>query len=202
MSFPSYIVVPTASPVKSVADLIALARTQKGGLTYSSQGIGTPGHLLGAMMQKLTGGEYVHIPMKGAAAATLEVVAGRVDLLFSSYGTAAPFIKDGRLRVIAIASATRSALLPNVPTITEAGFPGVELDYWFGMLAPAGTPDAVVQRLNAEIIKAVRHPEVASALTAEGIEIITSTPEQFVRLIADDTTRLGRVVREIGAKAE
>jgi tripartite-type tricarboxylate transporter receptor subunit TctC len=202
MSFPSLVVVPADSPAKTMAELVALSRSRPGGLSYSSQGIGTPGHLLGAMLQAQTGGTFVHIPMKGAAAATTEVVAGRVDLLFSSYGTAAPFVRDNRLRMLAIASTQRSPKAPDLPTMAEAGFPGIELDFWFGVFAPAGTPDAVIQRLNRELIQAVRSPEVTNALTAEGVQIITSTPDAFAALIAQDTVRLGKIVRDAGAKAE
>jgi len=202
MSFPSLLVVPADSPSKTVAELVALSRTRSGGLTYSSQGVGTAGHLLGAMLQAQTGGNFVHVPMKGAAAATTEVVAGRVDLLFSSYGTAAPFLRDNRLRALAIASAQRSPILPEVPTLAEVGFPGIELDYWFGVFAPAGTPDVVVQRLYQEISTAVRHPEVAKGLLAEGVQIMTLSPTQFAKLIAEDTQRLGKIVRDVGAKAD
>lgn len=202
MSFPSLLVVPADSPAKTAAELVALSRTRAGGLTYSSQGVGTAGHLLGAMLQAQTGGNFIHVPMKGAAAATTEVVAGRVDLLFSSYGTAAPFLRDNRLRALAIASSQRSPVMPDVPTLAEAGFPGIELDYWFGVFAPAGTPDAVVQRLNKEITQAVRHPDVAKGLLAEGVQIITMSPGEFAKLMADDTQRLGKVVRDVGAKAD
>ncbi len=202
MSFPSVLVVPADSPAKTLKELVALAKTKPGGLSYSSQGIGTGGHLQGAMFQQVAGVPLVHVPMKGAAAATTELVAGRVDLLFSSYITAGPFIRDGRLRMLAMASTKRSPALPDLPTSIELGVPGIELDYWFGFFAPAGTPDATIRKLNVELIQAVRHPEVANTLTAQAADVITSSPDEFASLIERDTRELGKVVRATGAKAE
>lgn len=202
MSFPSVLVVPASSPAKTLKELVELAKTKPGGLSYSSQGIGTGGHLQGAMFQQVVGAPVVHVPMKGAAAATTELVAGRVDLLFSSYITAGPFIRDGRLRMLAMASTKRSPALPDLPTSIELGVPGIELDYWFGFFAPAGTADAVVRKLNQELIQAVRHPDVANTLTAQAADVITSSPEEFAQLIERDTRELGKVVRATGAKAE
>jgi tripartite-type tricarboxylate transporter receptor subunit TctC len=202
MSFPSVLVVPASSPAKTLAELIAIAKSKADGLSYSSQGIGTGGHLQGAMLAAKIGAPMVHVPMKGAAAATTELVAGRVDLLFSSYITAGPFIRDGRLRMLAMASSKRSPALPDLPTMAELGFPGAELDFWFGFFAPAGTPDATVRKLNEELIRAVRSPDVLGALTAQAADVITSTPEEFARLIERDTNDLGKVVRATGARAE
>ena len=202
MTFPSILVVPAALPAKSVAELVALARSKTGGLNYSSQGIGTPGHLLGSMVQVKTGAPFVHIPMSGAAAATLEVVTGRVDMLFSSYITAGGFVRDGKLRMLAIASTKRASALPDLPTMAEAGLPGVDDDYWFGFFAPAGTPDAVVQKLNLELVKAAKDPEIVQSLTSQAAAVITSTPEEFAQLIRSDTVRWSKIVRDAGAKVE
>ena len=202
MSFPSVLVVPAASPAKSVAELVALAKSKPGGLSFTSQGHGTAGHLLGEMMRTETGAPLVHVPMKGAAPAVAEVVAGRGDLLFSSYISAGPFIRDGRLRMLAIASRNRSQTLPYLPTLVELGIPNVEFEQWFGLFAPARTPDAVVQRLNAEIIRAVESPEVTQMLNSQAADIVTSTPEAFAQKIAADTARLAKVVRSVGAKVD
>jgi len=202
MSFPSVLVVAAASPAKNVAELLAMGKSKPGGLSYTSQGHGTAGHILGEMLKTETGAPLIHIPMKGAAPAVAEVVAARGDLLFSSYISAGAFVKDGRLRMLAIASKSRSPSLPEVPTLLELGIAGVEFDQWFGILAPAGTPDAVVNRLNQEFIKAVRSPEVTQMLTTQAAEAITSTPAEFARLIVADTARLAKVVRQIGAKAD
>jgi len=202
MTFPSILVVPSALPAKSVPDLIALARSKPGGLSYSSQGIGTPGHLLGAMMQTKTNAPLVHIPMKGAAAAVTEVVAGRVDFLFSSYITAGAFVRDGRLRMLAIASAQRAPALPDLPTMAESGLPGVDDDYWFGFFAPAHTPEDVIRRLHQELTKAARTPEMKEFLESQAAGVITNTPEEFRTLIRNDIVRWRKIVRDAGAKAE
>lgn len=202
MTFPSILVVPSALPAKSVPELIALARSKPGGLSYSSQGMGTPGHLLGAMMQTKTNAPLVHIPMKGAAAAVTEVVAGRVDFLFSSYITAGAFVRDGRLRMLAIASARRAPALPDLPTMAESGLPGVDDDYWFGFFAPAHTPEDVIRRLHLELTKAARTPEMKEFLESQAAGVITNTPEEFRTLIRNDIVRWRKIVRDAGAKAE
>ncbi len=202
MTFPSILVVPSTLPAKSVSELIALARSKPGGLSYSSQGIGTPGHLLGAMMQTKTNAPLVHIPMKGAAAAVTEVVAGRVDFLFSSYISAGAFVRDGRLRMLAIASAQRASALPDLPTMAEAGLPGVDDDYWFGFFAPANTPADVIRRLNRELTNAARAPDVKEFLESQAAGVITNTPEEFRTLIRNDIVRWRKIVRDAGAKVE
>jgi tripartite-type tricarboxylate transporter receptor subunit TctC len=202
ISTPHILVVPADSPAKSVADLVALAKSRPAGLTFASQGIGAGGHLLGEMFKAQTKTNLSHVPYKGSAPALTDMLAGRVDLFFDAVVTSLPYVRDGKLRALAIANKTRSKLLPDVPTMAEAGFPGVEMDQWFGMMAPAGTPPAVVQRLNAEFIKAVRSPDIEKSLTERGLDVVTSTPEQFAATIRADTATLGKVVRESGAKAD
>ena len=130
------------------------------------------------------------------------MLAGRVDLFFDAMVTSLPYVKDGKLRALAIANKTRSKLLPDVPTMAEAGLPGVEMDQWFGMMVPAGTPPAVVAKLNEEFIKAVRSPDIEKSLTERGLDVVTSTPDQFAAQIKTDTAALGKVVKESGAKAD
>lgn len=202
MSFASFLVVPASSPAKTVAELVSYAKSKSGGLSFTSQGHGTAGQLLGEMLKAETGAPLVHIPMKGAAPAVMEVVAARADLLFSSYISSGPFIRDGKLRMLAIASNVRSKAQPDVPTIAELGIAGVEFEQWFGILAPAKTPEAIIRRLNQEIIKAVRSPEVENMITSQAADVKTSTPEEFVKLIAADSDRYGKVVRRLGAKVD
>jgi tripartite-type tricarboxylate transporter receptor subunit TctC len=199
---PHILVVPADSPAKSVADLVALAKTKPGGLTFASQGIGAGGHLLGEMFKAQTKTNLSHVPYKGSAPALTDMLAGRVDLFFDALVTSLPYVRDGKLRALAIANKTRSKLLPDVPTMAEAGFPGIEMDQWFGMMVPAGTPPAVVQRLNQEFIKAVRSPDIEKSLTERGLDVVTNTPEQFAAIIKADTATLGKVVRESGARAD
>jgi tripartite-type tricarboxylate transporter receptor subunit TctC len=201
-SFPSLLVVPAALPAKSVQELVALGRTKSGGLSFSSQGIGTTGHLIGEAFRKETGTNLVHVPMKGAAAAVAEVVSGRVDMLFSSYISAGPFIKDGKLRILGIAAAQRAKALPEVPTLAELGVKGVDIDQWFGLFAPAATPDPVIRRLNEAFLASVRSPEVTKLLADQAAEALGSTPEAFAKQMADEIPRIARVVKESGAKAD
>lgn len=199
---PHILVVPADSPVKSVADLVALAKSKPGGLTFASQGIGAGGHLLGEMFKAQTKTNLSHVPYKGSAPALTDMLAGRVDLFFDAMVTSLPYVRDGKLRALAIANKTRSKLLPDVPTMAEAGFPGVEMDQWFGMMVPAGTPQPVVQRLNQEFIKAVRSPDIEKSLSERGLDVVTSTPDRFAAVIRADTATLGKVVRDSGAKAD
>lgn len=202
MSFPSFLVVPASSPATTVAELVAYAKRKPGGLNFTSQGHGTAGQLLGEMLKAETGAPLVHIPMKGAAPAVREVVAERADMLFSSYISAGSFVRSGKLKVLAIASNARSRAQPDVPTLTELGIPRVEFQQWFGILAPAKTPDAVIKRLNEEIIKAVRSTSIEKAITSQAADVLTMTPEDFAKLIADDTVRYGTVVRRLKAKVD
>jgi tripartite-type tricarboxylate transporter receptor subunit TctC len=196
------LVVPAGSPAKSVADLVAMAKTNPAGLTFASQGIGAGGHLLGEMLKAQTKTNLAHVPYKGSAPALQDMLAGRVDLFFDAVVTSLPYVREGRLRALAIANKTRSPLLPDVPTMAEAGFPGVEMDQWFGMFVPAGTPQPVVRRLKEEITRAIRSPDIAKSLTERGLDVVTNTPEEFAAQIRADTVSLSRVVRESGAKAD
>jgi tripartite-type tricarboxylate transporter receptor subunit TctC len=196
------LVVPPDSPARSVADLVALAKSQAGGLSFASQGIGTGGHLLGEMFRMRSGTSLQHVPYKGSAPALADLMAGRVDLFFDAVITATPQIRAGKIRALATASAKRLAILPDVPSMAEAGYPGIEADFWFALFVPAGSPPAVVQRLNQEFGKAMHSPEVKARFSEQGLDIVTSTPEELSALIRADTERLGKVVREAGVKVE
>ena len=199
-SFAQILMVPVGSPAKTLQELIAYAKAKPGGLSYTSQGPGTTSQIQGEIMKLETGAPLVHIPMKGAAAMVLEVVAGRADMMFSSYISASSFIRDGKLRLIGIGASTRSKLLPELPTLAELGIQGVDFDQWFGILAPARTPDAVIRKLNQEIISAMHSPEVEKAVTQLVADVITSTPEEFAKRIATDSARYGKIVRQLGIR--
>jgi tripartite-type tricarboxylate transporter receptor subunit TctC len=202
MSTSHVLVVPEASPARSVADLEALARSKPEGLTYASQGVGAGGHLLGEMFAARTRAKLQHVPYKGSAPALLDLLAGRVDLFFDAVITSAPHVKAGKLRALATASPRRARVLPEVPTMAEAGYPGIELDFWFALFAPAGTPQEIVRKLHDEFVKALASPDVSSRFTEQGLDIVTSSPEELRALIDADAMRLGRIVREAGVKVE
>jgi len=201
-SFPQLLAVPSDSPAKSVAELIALAKTKPAGLSFASQGSGSGGHLLGEMLKARTSANLVHIPYRGAGPAALDLAAGRVDFFFVSYSSVLPFLQAGKVRALAITSTQRLPVLPNTPTMREVGFGGIELDAWFGLVAPAGTPDAVIDKLNAGFVKAVRDPEVVKQITDQGAEAVATTPAEFATFIASETERLGKIVRAAGVKGD
>jgi len=199
-SFHSILVVPASLPANNVKELIALAKSRQGGLTFASQGTGTAGHFLGEMLQRVTGAPMVHVPMKGAAQAVTETVGGRIDVLFSSYISAQAFLKEGRLKALAYAGPKRSSMLPDVPTLAELGIRDVEYDQWFGFFVPVKVPDAIVQRLNAELVRAARSPEVTASVGGQDAHIVTSTPDEMARQIATDHRRYGEIVKRLGSQ--
>jgi len=199
ISFNNILLVPEASPAKTAVELVAFAKTKPDGLTYGSQGVGTGGHLLGVILAKQTGIKLVHVPYRGVAPAVTDMVAGRVDMMFSSYLTASPHIKSGKLRMLGLAGAQRHPLIPDVPTMAEAGFAGVEMEQWFGLFAPAGTPDPIVRRLNREFVAALQSNEVNKTLLPQGSIVIPGTPEDLAARIARDVVALGKVVKDSGA---
>lgn len=199
ISFNNILIVPEASPAKTAAELVAFAKSKPDGLTYASQGVGAGGHLLGVILAKQTGIKLIHVPYRGVAPAVTDMVAGRVDMMFSSYLTSSPHIESGKLRMLAIAGARRHAQIPDVPTMAEAGFPGVEMEQWFGLFAPAGTPDPIVRRLNREFVAVLQSDEVNKTLLPQGSIIIPGTPEDLAARIARDVVALGRVVKNSGA---
>jgi tripartite-type tricarboxylate transporter receptor subunit TctC len=196
------LVVPAASPANSVSELVAMAKSRPAGLVYASQSVGAGGHLLGEMLKTRTGANLHHVPYKGSAPAIQDILAGRVDLFFDAPITSGPHVREGKLKLLAAASTKRLRWFPDTPTMAEAGYPGVELDFWFGLFAPTGTPQAALHKLHEEFVKALRNPEVVKRFTDQGLDVVTNTPEEFAALIAADTARLGKVVRDSGARAD
>jgi tripartite-type tricarboxylate transporter receptor subunit TctC len=201
IAFNNILVVPDTSPAKSVADLVALAKTKPDGLSYGSQGIGTGGHLLGVLFAKYAHIKLVHVPYRGIAPAVTDTVAGRMDMLFSSYLSAAGHIEAGRLRMLAIAGTKRHPAIPNVPTMPEAGYPDVQMQQWFGLFGPASLPAPIVQKLNAEFVKALQSEDVKDKVSPQVAFVTPSTPEELGEMVKRDIVRLGAVVKESGAKA-
>ena len=198
IAFNNILVVPEASPARSVQDLVALAKSKPDGLSYGSQGIGTGGHLLGELLAKHAGIKLVHVPYRGIAPAVTDAVAGRLDLLFSSYLSAAGHIESGKLRMLAIAGTQRHPRIPEVPTMAEAGYPGVQMQQWFGLFAPAGTPAPVVRKLNTEFVKALQSDDVKDQVLPQVAFVIPGTPDDLAALVARDMIRLGKIVEDAG----
>jgi tripartite-type tricarboxylate transporter receptor subunit TctC len=183
-------------PVKSVRDLIALARKHPGKLNYASSGKGTNSHLSMELFKSLTRTNIVSIQYRGGGLGQMALLSGEVDLGFNSIVAGVPLIQAGKVRALAISSATRSSVLPDLPTVAEAGVPGYTFSTWYGVLAPAGTPAAIISTLNDHIVKAVRGPELAKRFAYEGAEAIASQPAQFAAHIKSEMARWEKVVRE------
>jgi tripartite-type tricarboxylate transporter receptor subunit TctC len=202
LSWPQFLVVPANSPAHSVADVVALARSKPGGLTHGSQGVGSGGHLLGAMLQMATGAKLVHVPYKGGGPLSIDLIGGRIDLAFISYREAKPALADGKIRVIAVAAPHRASVLPDIPTMAEAGYPSVELSPWFGLVAPAGTPEPIIRKLHDEFAKVAADPELRKRLGEDAIDATINTPAEFRSMIVSETQRLGKVVNALGIHVE
>jgi tripartite-type tricarboxylate transporter receptor subunit TctC len=199
---PSVLVVHPSLPVKSVKELIALAKKQPGKLNFASGGVGNTMHLAAALLNTMAGTRMVHVPYKGAGPAIVDVLAGQCDMVFVNIAPVLGYIRAGRVVPIAVTSAKRSVVLPDVPTVAESGMPGYESTTWYGFLGPAGMPKDIVAKLNSAIVAAVRTPEMRERYVSVGSEPETSTPEQFAAYLKTDIASWAKVVKASGAKAE
>ncbi|MNK95462.1 Tripartite tricarboxylate transporter family receptor [compost metagenome] len=200
-SVPNVLVVNAASPYKSMRDIVAAAKAKPGTLNFDSAGSGSSTHLSGEMFKMQAGIDIVHIPYKGTGEALTDVMAGRGDMMFAPTVSAMPFVRQGKLRALAVTTPARAGALPDVPTVAEAGLPGYAFDSWFGVLAPAGTPKEVIQALNTEIGKALASPDVRERLAAQGAEARGSTPQEFASYIQAEIGKLAPVVKQSGVRA-
>ncbi len=197
---PSMIVVHPSVPAKNVRELITLAKKNPGQLTYASSG--SAQYLTGALFTSMAQIDMVHIPYKGGGQSMPAQVSGEVALSFSTVVSSLPHVTSGRLRGLAVTSAKRTPAAPEFPTVAESGLPGYEAVSWYGVLAPAGTPREIVARLNSEIVRALKLPDVRQLMLAQGAEPVSESPEQFAALIKSDVVKWGEVVRKSGAKAD
>jgi tripartite-type tricarboxylate transporter receptor subunit TctC len=202
VSAPVVLVVAADSRFRSLEDLVAAAKRDPGAVTFASPGNGTVSHLAGELLQRAAGIKLTHVPYKGAPPALTDTLGGQVQSFLSSVPSALGHIKTGRLRALAVTSTTRSAEMPDVPTIAESGYRGFEANTWYGLLAPAGTPAAVVARLNAEVNRVLAMPDVRQRLASEGGDALGGTPEQFASFLKAEHAKWGRVVKESGAKVD
>ena len=196
----SIVVVHPSVAAQSVAELVALAKARPEQINYGSTGSGGVSHLAGEMFQGTTGTRMTHVPYKGTGPALTDLLGGQIQLMFND--TAAPHVKSGKLRALAVTGAKRWPLLPEVPTLAEAGVPGFEKYNWFGILAPAGTPASVVTALNRELVAIMRDPSIQKWVEAQGAEATDSTPEEFAAFIRRDLAKWARVVRDVGLTPE
>ena len=201
-SGPLTLVVNRALPVNGLKELIALARSRPGQLNFASSGSGGTMHLAGELLKSVAQVNIVHVPYKGGGPALTDVLGGQVEMTFVGAPASMPHIKSGKLKVLAVTTARRSAELPDVPTVAELGFPGYELAAWYGTLAPARAPSAIVQQLSGEIAKAVRAPDVRDKLLALGIEPVGSTPEVFGEHVKSEIARWTPIIAKAGIRPE
>jgi tripartite-type tricarboxylate transporter receptor subunit TctC len=199
---PYVLVVYPAVAANNVRDLIALAKAKPRALNYASAGPASLAHLAGELFASMAGVELTHVPYKSSAQAVIDIAAGRIELQFGTIAPTLPYIRNGQLRPLGVTSTVRVSSLPDVPTIAEAGLPGYDASLWFGLLAPAGTADAIVRRLNGDIVDALATPALKDALIAQGIEPAGSTPEAFAARIADDTKKWRAVITAAGIQED
>jgi tripartite-type tricarboxylate transporter receptor subunit TctC len=201
-SSPMVLVVGADSPFKTLADVVAASKAKPGSLNFATSGNGTVAHLSGEVFQKAAGIKFTHVPYKGAAQATTDLIGGQVQLSMSSVPTLIGHIRSGKMRAIAVTSLNRVDDIPQVPTIAESGYKGFETVTWFGFVAPTNTPKDIVAKLNAEINKALQSPEVKKKLSDQGADILGGSSDQFAALIKSDIARWAPVIKESGAKLD
>ena len=189
-------------PAKSITEVIALAKSKPGALSFASGGAGTTSHLCGELLKTTAQIDMVHVPYKGPAPAMQDVLAGRVPLMCDNFSNVITHVRSGKLRAVALTALKRHPQAPDVPTANETGLPGFEVNVWYGFAVPAATPRPVVERLNGEIARALRNPAVAERLDTLGLTIVADTPEQFARFVASESEKMRRLVQVSGARVE
>lgn len=192
---PMILVVPPKSPLESVKDIVATARAAPGKLDYASAGNGSPNQLAAELFKSSARLDIVHVPYKGSAPAELDVMAGRVNMIFDGMLAAVPLVKEGRVKALAVTGAKRSAITPSVPTMVESGVPGCVFQTWNGFFVPAGTPPAVIAKLNTEIARILRSPEIEKRLSGEGAEIAAGSPESFGAFVKAEREKLAKIIK-------
>jgi tripartite-type tricarboxylate transporter receptor subunit TctC len=197
---PSILAVNNDVPAKTVGELIALAKAQPGKLSYASPGSGTPQHIAGEVFKAQLGLDIVHVPYRGAN--FTDVIGGRVTMTLQNAGALLPTVRDGRLRGLAITALQRSPNIPELPTMNEAGVPGFEATSWFGLLAPTGTPQAIIAKLHRQAVEIVRHPQLVENFGKIGLDVVTDPPDAFATIIRTDTAKWAKVIKDAGIKSE
>jgi len=192
------LVVPERSPVSTLQDLIALAKAKPGALNYGSSGPGSNYHMAGELVKNLAGLDIVHVPYKGSTGARADIISGQIDMMFDSVPTMAPMIEGGRVKALGTSGKVRSPVLPNVPTVAEAGIPGYDATIWIGVMAPAGTPQPIVDRLNREINKILMRPDIQESWRRQGANTMVMQPDEFGRYIDAEIVRWGKLIRANG----
>lgn len=201
-SGPGLLVLHPSVPARTVKEFIALAKSRPGQLHFASAGIGTPPHLAGELFKTMTGVDIVHVPYKGNGPAYTDLIGGHVSVMFPTIPTAIPHVRAGKLRALAVTTRQRTAIAPELPTLSESGVPGYEVSSWYGLLAPAGTPAAVISTLQREVVKVLRSPDISEKLMAQGLDIVGNTPEEFAGVIKSEIAKWAGIVKASGARVD
>jgi tripartite-type tricarboxylate transporter receptor subunit TctC len=201
-SLPNLLVVHPSLPVRTVKELAALARNRPGQLNYGSSGTGTPAQLAGVMFGDEAHAKLVHVPYRGSSQALTALISGETQMMFGSMTSTLPFVKSGRLRAIAVTGAKSSLAAPEVPTVAEAAFPGFEAVTWYGLFVPAGTPAAIVSKLNAEVVKILRAPDFRDWLVAQGADPVGSTPDELAAFVKTELVKYAKIVKDSGMRPD
>lgn len=199
---PNVLIVPQSLPAKSVAELIALARAKPGSLTYGSTGAGTAHHLIGEQFNDMAGVQTLHVPYKGSGPALIDLMGGRIDMMFDTVASCLPHIQSGKVRALAVATSTRSSALPDVPTLDEAGLNGFDIATWFGFLAPTGTPQAVIDKVHRDTAEILKDQAIRKQLLAMGAEPVGNTPQEMTKQIADETVKFKALAQKANLSIE
>jgi len=199
---PNMLTAHPSVPAQSLGELIQLAKAKSGQISFASPGVGSLSHMAGELLMRVAGIKMLHVPYKGGGLAVSDLVGGQVDLLFGSISTAVPLVRSGKLRALAVTSAKRSNAVPDVPTVSESGYPGYEAVQWFGMAAPAGTPRPLIDKLRQEVVRILPLDDVKAALAKQGLEGVGSTPEEFGAYIKAELAKWSKLFKELGMQIE
>ena len=202
VSLQNIVVVTPSLPAKTLKDYVALAKSKPGDMLYGTSGTGSPGHLAAVLLESMTGAQLTHVPYKGGGPLITDLVGGQIPSAFAVISTGAPHVRSGKVRALAVTGAKRAEAFPNIPTVAEAGFKGYAAVNWYGLLAPAATPPAIIERLNKELNAALRSPDVVQQLKDQGIDAAPSSPAEFARFIAAEEKKWGPIIRKSNIKAE
>jgi tripartite-type tricarboxylate transporter receptor subunit TctC len=202
VTLPNVLVVHPSVPARSVKELITVAKMRRAQIVSGSAGTGTSPHLSLELFRTMAGIDVVHVPYKGSGQAIIGLISGEIAVLFPALPTAMPHLKTGKARALGVTTAARSQAMPDLPSISEAGLPGYEATQWFGVLAPAGTPRAIIDRLHHEMVTALRSADVKQSLASEGAEVVASTPEQFAAYMRSETDKWSKVIKAAGIKPQ
>ena len=199
---PNLLAVPADLPVKSVAELVAYARAQPGKVTFGSAGVGTSQHLAGELFKTMAGIDITHVPYRGIAAVMPDLLAGRISMVFGNITAVLPLVREGKLRALAVTSPRRWASVPDLPTMIEVGYKDFDSTAWFGLMAPAGTPQPIIDKIHQEAMRILARPDIRKRFEEIGMEAIGNTPAEFAAVIAAETPQWAKVIRDAGVKAE